>query len=100
MLILIRNDGDHIMPLKETQELLVKVLDRTGRHISVLAVTEDSNSNEITIAVEPPLVEYARVVLRDGDGGEDLVELTTADIVARKAAAAATDVGPTEADRT
>lgn len=94
MLILIRNDGNHIEPLQQTQEVLLKILDRTGRHISVVAINEDSNTSEVTIAVEPPLVEHARVVLRDG---EEIVELTAADIVARKAAQAAQVGGPEDA---
>lgn len=91
MLVLIRNDGNHIEPLPESSELLVKILDRTGRHVSVVAITEDSNTNEVMIAVEPPLTENARVVLRDG---EEILELTSADVVARKAAQAATETGP------
>lgn len=93
MLILVRNDGKHIEPMGESSEFLVKVLDRTGRHISVIAITEDSNSNDVTIAVEPPLVEHARIVMRDG---EEIVELTTADVLARKAAQAAQESGPAE----
>ena len=63
MLILIRNNGDHIEPMRATADLLVKVLDRTGRHISVIAVAEDADTGEVTIAVEPPLVPHARVVM-------------------------------------
>ena len=63
MLILIRNNGHHVEPMPQTAELLVKVLDRTGRHVSVIAISEDANTSEVTIAVEPPLVSHARVVM-------------------------------------
>lgn len=94
MLILMRNDGEHVEPLRQTQELLLKILDRTGRHISVVAVTEDSDTSEVTIAVEPPLTPGGKLALRDG---EEIFEFSAADLVARKAAQASQVAGPEEA---